>query len=442
VGRKKILIVEDEIPTLENLKLLLELEGYTVDTATGFYKAKEKLQKYNYAVVLLDLFLDDGNGMDLLSYINPERTKVIVLTAHGTVNTAVEAMKKGAFDFLQKPITFKKLKPLIDKALSSLKSSENNSAEILNKLVGKSEFIQNLKKELPLLAQSQKNILLRGEEGVGKTFVGRLIHHLSPKGDREVYEFNCFGKDEFLLEKELFGSQIPGKESEGILSTAKGSTVLLKRVELLPLQIQEKLATAIERGYFQPIGGKKEIPLEVRFITTTRQNLYEMANQKLFSERLLVLLNEEEKEIPPLRERKEDIMPLLEHFIEEYCLQSGHEKPILSEEVKKFLLTYHWPGNVRELKNLAERLVLLYPGKVVDISDLQLQPQTTKEETIFNIENWRKAKKLFEKEFLKRKLLETGGDVKKVAKMINLDISNVYRKIKEYNLEDYIKRKY
>jgi DNA-binding NtrC family response regulator len=167
-----------------------------------------------------------------------------------------------------------------------------------------------------------------------------------------------------------------------------------------------------------------------------------MATKKLFSERLLVLLNEEEKEIPPLRERKEDIIPLLEHFIEEYCLQSGHEKPILSDDVKKFLLTYRWPGNVRELKNLAERLVLLYPGKLVNISDLQLQPQTTKEETLFNIENWRKAKKLFEKEFLKRKLLETGGDVKKVAKMINLDIFNVYRKIKEYNLEEYIKRKY
>ena len=439
MGCKKVLIVEDEKPTAENLQLLLELEGFSVDLAYDLKTAKEKFLKYRYPLVVLDLLLPDGEGIELLNLVNPSLTKVVVLTAHGTVETAVKAVKMGAFDYLQKPITVKELIKVLKKAVQQLESSQSEEEDILSSLIGSSEAIKRLKEKIPLLAAEDKNILIRGEEGVGKSFIARLIHLLSPRREFPFVKVTVGGKDQFELERELFGSSLPGKEREGAFEKAQRGTLLLSGIENLPLPLQKKLAKVLETKSFTPLGDNAPKYLNVRIIATTSKNLYEMAQRGKFDENLLMRINEAELEIPPLRERREDIVPLFEHFLEEFAKESGVQKPIISDEVIEFLQTYDFPANVRELKNIAERLVLLYHGKVVNVSDLQLSPKEERE-NIFSIQNWREAKKSFEREYLKRKLVETGGDIKKVAKMINLDISNIYRKIKEYNLEEYLKK--
>jgi len=447
VDPKKVLLVEDERATAENVKLMLELEGFAVDTAYDFKTAKEKLSKHHYPLVVLDLLLPDGNGIDLLPLINPERTKVVVLTGHGTIETAVEALKRGAADFLQKPISVKELVKRLKKAAAELEAASASPAPGLaaEGLVGNSEFVRRLRELLPEVAASDKNVLLRGEEGVGKTFVGRLVHLLSPRRELPFEKLLVRGKKEreFELEKELFGCELPGKEKVGLLERCQGGTLMLVGVEDLPPRLQQKLADAIEKRSFTPVGSSRRVYFNARLISTTTSNLYEMARRGLFSEELLVKLNEVELEIPPLRERREDVLPLFEYFLEKFSSERGLPKPILSEEATEFLLSYPFPGNVTELKAAAERLVLIKAGQVVSAADLGLGGGSPKEEaksSLFDISNWREAKKRFEKEFLKRKLLETGGDVKKVAKMINLDVSNVYRKIREYKLDEYLKK--
>ena len=441
---KKVLIVEDEIPTAENLKTLFELEGFAADTATDLKTALQKVQKHHYPLVVLDLLLPDGNGIELLEHIDPTRTKVIVLTAHGTVETAVKALKRGAYDFVQKPVSFKKLLGVCKRALEELEPQRGNGKEqeFLKELVGSSDYVKRLKRELPQIAASNKNVLIRGEEGVGKTFLGTLIHRLSPRRDFPLVKVPLAGKGEFELEVELFGSALPGKEKIGALERAQGGTLLLIGVEHLPSGVQKKLARALETKSFTPVGGNERRYLNVRIISTTSKNLYGMAQRGEFDENLLVKLNEIELEVPPLRERREDIIPLLEHFLEEFSRQEGLKKPILSEEVIDFLKNrYDFPANVRELKNLAERLVLLHAGKIVSVEDLNLTPapKDSGDSNLFSVKSWREAKRTFEKEFLKRKLIETGGNIREVAKLINLDISNIYRKIKEYHLEEYVK---
>ena len=441
---KKVLIVEDEIPTAENLKTLFELEGFAADTAPDLKTALQKVQKHHYPLVVLDLLLPDGNGIELLEHIDPTRTKVIVLTAHGTVETAVKALKRGAYDFVQKPVSFKKLLGVCNRALQELEPQRGNGKEqeYLKELVGSSDYVKRLKRELPQIAASNKNVLIRGEEGVGKAFLGTLIHRLSPRRDFPLVKVPLAGKGEFELEVELFGSALPGKEKIGALERAQGGTLLLVGVEHLPSGVQKKLARTLETKSFTPVGGNERRYLNVRIISTTSKNLYGMAQRGEFDENLLVKLNEIELEVPPLRERREDIIPLLEHFLEEFSRQEGLKKPILSEEVIDFLKNrYDFPANVRELKNLAERLVLLHAGKIVSVEDLNLTPAPKDggDSNLFSVKSWREAKRTFEKEFLKRKLIETGGNIREVAKLINLDISNIYRKIKEYHLEEYVK---
>jgi len=445
VVEKKVLLIEDEEETVRNLKVLLELEGFIVDTALDLKTAKEKLSKYYYPLIVLDIILPDGEGLELLRYIEPSRSKVVVLTAFGTVERAVESLKRGAYDFLKKPVSVKALIKVLNKALGDLKSHqyEEDLKEVFSSIVGKSAFINDLKKQLPQIANQSKNVLIRGENGTGKSLVGEIIHKISPRKEFPFGKLVVRGKknSNFEVDSLLFGSEIPGKEQVGLLESLAGGSLLLIGLEDLPLKTQEKLLDTIEKGYFTPLGSNRRINFNVRFISTTTKNIYEMAQKNLFNMNLLVKLNEIELEIPPLRERKEDIIPLLNYFIEKFSKERGLNKPILSEKLIDFLLNYDFPGNIIELKNIAERLVLLKSGKTVDITDLALQEAKKENSSIFNIQNWKEAKKLFEKEYLKRKLIEANGNVKKVAQMVNLDVSNIYRKIREYNLEDYLQNK-
>ena len=439
---KRLLIVEDERETAENLKKLCEFEGFSVDTAYDLKTAVEKFKRHRYPLVILDLKLPDGCGIELLEYVNPKETKVIVLTAHGTVETAVSSLKKGAFEYLQKPINFKLLLKYLKRALDELGrlSEENDPQEVLKELVGNSPFIRRLRETLPQIAAENKNVLIRGEEGVGKTFVGTLIHRLSPRREFKLVKVTVGGKSEAKLEAELFGSSLGGREKAGAFEVAGGGTVILVGVENMPPRLQKKLNEVLEIKGFYSLGDSLKKRFNSRIVATTSANLYEMARKGEFNRDLLFKLGQIDIEIPPLRERREDIIPLLEYFIDKLAREQGYEKPILSEEVIEFLKNYHFPANVRELKNLAERLVLLFRGRIVNISDLGLGPKGDGESLFAPNKTWREAKREFEKEYLKRALIEEGGNIRRVAERIKLDISNVYRKIKEYGLERYVKK--
>ncbi|RTZ59314.1 MAG: hypothetical protein DSZ31_04195 [Gammaproteobacteria bacterium] len=439
---KRLLIVEDERETAENLKKLCEFEGFSVDTAYDLKTAVEKFKKHQYPLVILDLKLPDGCGVELLEYIDPLRTKVIVLTAHGTVETAVSSLKKGAFEYLQKPINFKVLIKYLNRALNELGafSEENDPNGVLKELIGNSPFVRKLRETLPQIAMENKNVLIRGEEGVGKTFVGTLIHKLSPRREFKLVKVVVGGKSEHKLEAELFGSTLKGKEKIGAFEIANGGTVILVGVENLPPKLQQKLNEVLETKSFYSIGDSLRKRFNSRIIATTSANLYKMAKEGKFNQDLLFKLGQIDIEIPPLRERREDIIPLLEYYINKLAEENGYEKPILSEEVTEFLESYHFPANIRELKNIAERLVLLFKGKIVNISDLGLGPKNG-DDLLKPNKTWREAKREFEREYLKRALIEEGGNIRRVSERIKLDISNVYRKIKEYGLEKYIKNK-
>jgi DNA-binding NtrC family response regulator len=439
---KRLLIVEDERETAENLKKLCEFEGFAVDTAYDLKTAVEKFKRHRYPLVILDLKLPDGCGVELLDYVNPKETKVIVLTAHGTVETAVSSLKRGAFEYLQKPINFKLLLKYLNRALEELGklSEEDNPQGVLKELVGNSPFVRKLRETLPQIAAENKNVLIRGEEGVGKTFVGTLIHRLSPRREFKLVKVTVGGKSEAKLEAELFGSTLGGKEKPGAFEIASGGTVILVGIEHMPPRLQKKLNEVLESKSFYSIGDNLRKRFNSRIISTTSVNLYEMAQRGEFNRDLLFKLGQIDIEIPPLRERREDIIPLLNYFIEKLAAEQGYAKPILSDEVVDYLKNYNFPANVRELKNLAERLVLLFKGKIVNISDLGLGPKGDGESLFAPNKTWREAKREFEKEYLKRALIEEGGNIRRVAEKIKLDISNVYRKIKEYGLERYVKK--
>jgi len=440
---KRLLIVEDEKETAENLKKLCEFEGFSVDTAYDLKTAVDKFKKHRYPLVILDLKLPDGCGVELLEYVDPSKTKVIVLTAHGTVETAVSSLKKGAFEYLQKPINFKVLFKYLNRALNELGafSEEDHPNEVLKELVGNSPFVRKLRETLPKIAAENKNVLIRGEEGVGKTFVGTLIHKLSPRREFKLVKVVVGGKSEHKLEAELFGSTLKGKEKIGAFELANGGTVILVGVENLSPRLQQKLNEVLETKSFYSIGDGLRKRFNSRLVATTSANLYEMAKEGKFNRDLLFKLGQIDIEIPPLRERREDIIPLLEFYINKMAEEKGYEKPIFSEDVTEFLKSYHFPANVRELKNLAERLVLLFRGKIVNISDLSLVSRENKESLFAPNKTWREAKREFEKEYLKRALIEEGGNIRRVSERIKLDISNIYRKIKEYGLEKYVKNK-
>ena len=442
---KKVLLVEDEEPTLEGLKKLFEMEGYSVDTATDLKTAKEKVSKYYYPIIILDLLLPDGNGTELLEYVDTKKSKVIILTAHGNIETTTKTIKLGAFDFITKPVSFKELKLVCQKALEVLSSEgidDNYSNELLNEIVGVSSFVQNLKEKLPKIAYENKNVLIFGEEGVGKTFIAKLIHKLSPRRDFKIFRILPADKSELELEMEIFGSTLPKRNKIGALELAEGGTVILSRIEQFPITVQKKLAEAIRTRSYTPVGsGGLRGRLNVRFIVTTSKNPNELLANNIIDADFLQAINQTEIYIPSLKERKEDIIPLFDYFLGKISKEEGLKKPILTDEVKEVLINREYKGNVKELKTLATLAVILFHGKIVEPSKLCISPEKVDKDDLFELGDIRKAREKFEKAFLKKALIECKGDVRKVAQLVGLDISNVYRKIRTYNLERYTKNK-
>lgn len=382
-----ILIVDDEPLIRAFLAEALQRKGYTVEKAENGKQALSCLKKQAYDLVITDLKMPDLSGLDVLRFtkeISPS-TLVIIITAHGTIETAVDAMRNGAFNYLLKPFTPDSIETLIEKANEHLSLVQENTFlrdEVFSKqqewhMIAKSPVMTEIVEQAIRVAKSQASVLIHGETGTGKEVLAGAIHAHSLRAKRPYIRVNCAAIPDALIESEFFGHEkgaFTGANVKrlGRFELANGGTLLLDEVTEIPIGLQPKLLRAIQEQEFERIGGSKPISVDVRFISTSNRDLKKAIEEKIFREDLFYRLNVVPIHLPPLRERQEDILPLAHFFLEKCCKQNGKPLKTLSKEAEKKLLHYSWPGNIRELANIMERAVVLNSHLKIESSNLSL----------------------------------------------------------------------
>jgi two-component system, NtrC family, response regulator AtoC len=381
----KILVVDDEINIREALATILEAEGYEVHAAASAEEGISKLGDGFFQVVISDMRMDSGSGMDLLRWIRTDcpETEIILLTAYGSVEDAVEAMKLGAYDYLSKPVDRRRLSLLIGKALEKQRLAEENRSlrrrlsvkEEFSNIIGNSSRIRQIFKIISEVAPTNATILITGESGTGKELVARAIHSRSNRRDGPFVTLNCGALPDTLLESELFGYEkgaFTGAAAlkMGRIEMASGGTLFLDEVGDMTPKTQVDLLRALQDREIRRLGGDKIIKVDVRFIAATNKDLAEEIAEKRFREDLYYRLNVVPIVLPALRERKEDIPVLVNAFLEEFSKLHKKEPKKISDRALDLMLQYPWPGNVRELRNVAERMVLLSPNETLEPRDL------------------------------------------------------------------------
>ncbi len=454
-----ILVVDDEENIRDLLQDILEDEGYYVKTADSITTAKDRLSEEDFDIVFLDVWLPDGEGIDLIPYIkklNPV-TKIIMISGHANIPIAVKAIKEGAFDFLEKPISTETIFAVIEKAQKEIQLQkeyiylkEKATEDI--QIIGESPQIQDLKEKIRKVAKTNAWVMILGENGTGKELVAKSIHYLSDRKDKPFVDINCAAIPDELFEAELFGYEkgaFTGAESRklGKLEIADGGTLFLDEVADMSLSAQAKLLRVLEEKEFTRLGGNKKIKVDIRVLSATNKNIEEEVKKGNFRQDLAYRLAVVPLHVPPLRERDGDIILLAEYFLQKFATENKVEKPELSEEVKELLLKYSWPGNIRELKNLMERLCIFAGGRVITPDDLPDYIKSNQKKTVSNIENvedclpiqikpLKEFREEAEKRLIEKAIQQYDHNLKEVAKILHVDLSSLYRKMKQYNLGD------
>lgn len=448
--QEKILVVDDEAPIREVLCASLADEGYLVDSAENAEVGLQKIERFQPDIVLLDIWMPgDRDGMDLLREVSPQpnRPDVIVMSGHGTIETAVEATKLGAWDFVEKPISIDKVNILL-KNLSEVRQVRKEKGSLLNKLrqnmaiIGNSTEAKKIKELISRIAPTNSWVLVKGEPGVGKALVAMNIHYLSPRAGQSFVDFKCAHTTEDLIEGELFGYEkgtVIGnaEERKGLFDHADKGTLFLDDVDRLPMSIQAKLVKYLEDRKIQRVGGTRQIELDVRVIAATNHDLQDLVSKGQFREDLYYRLHVVPFEIPPVRDRREDIEPLVIHFSEKACLSGGYAEKKFTNKALKELVKHDWPGNVREIKNFIERIYILTPEDTVDVHDLAFAGLNSRDNGTVYAEagNFREARSMFEREYIIRKINENNGNISKTAEAIGLERSYLHRKIKSFGID-------
>ncbi|OAG28077.1 sigma-54-dependent transcriptional regulator [Thermodesulfatator autotrophicus] len=447
---EKILVIDDEEAILESLADILEDEGYQVLTALNATEGLEKIKQEPVDLLILDVWLPDQDGLKLLKSLKKDLPDlpVIVISGHGTVETAVKAIKLGAFDFLEKPLSYDRVVVSVANALKFRALKEENIT--LKKhltgpgITGQSKAIQELREAIKRVAQTDATVLITGESGVGKEVAARMIHALSRRAEKPFVAVNCAAIPEDLIESELFGHEKGAftgafSSKKGKFDLANGGTIFLDEIGDMSLSAQAKVLRVLQEKCFERVGGTKTITVDVRVIAATNKNLTEEIKKGRFREDLYYRLNVIPIHIPPLRERTEDIPLLIEEFLDELARHSGLGRKKIAPEAIEALKRYPWPGNIRELRNLIERLVILSQKEIISLEDLP--PEINKplhtafgQEPWFECNDFKQARSLFEKEFLKRKLAEYHGNISQTAEAIGLERTYLHRKLKALGL--------
>jgi len=448
-----ILVVDDEADMRSLLKDVLEERGHRVALATNGRDALKKLAEEDYAVVLTDLRMREMQGLELLAEI--KRTypdiNVILMTAFGSVESAIEAMKQGAYDYLTKPVKTDELVMIVEKALreAALRQEvtrlrrEVHKEYSFHQILGKSKPMQQVFDLIRRVADSPTNVLITGESGTGKELVAKAIHYNSERRDAPFVPVNCAAIPEALIESELFGhmkgafTDAKG-DKRGLFEEAQKGTLFLDEISELPLMLQAKLLRAIQEREIRRVGATRAVPVDVRLIAATNLNLAEEVKAKRFREDLFYRLNVIEIRLPPLRERREDIPMLVEAFLKK-CAEASH-KPLqgMSESALALLMDFPWPGNVRELENVVERAVTLARGEKILPEDLPPSILGARGDRTVIDDAAERILPLgdVEKEYILRILDKTGGNKYQAAQALGIDRKTLYRKLAEIDERD------
>ena len=456
-----VLIVDDEAEIRASLEEILSEEGYAVASAGSAAEAITLLQDAPYDVVLLDIWLPDRDGLDVLADIHafaPENLpEVIIISGHGTVETAVKATKLGAYDFLEKPLSLDRTLIVLKNAAEARRLRRDNlefqrQFSIQSSLTGESIPAKALRQQIRLMAPTNGRVLIYGESGTGKELIARAIHAESLRSDRVFVELNCAAIPEAHIEAELFGYRNgahPGSfqgapatpsagipaEKRGTLERADGGTLFLDEVGDMSLKTQAKVLSALDEQLFTPVGGTQPVRVDVRVIASTNKNLEEEILKGNFREDLFYRLNVVPFSVPPLRERKQDIPPLVREFLHVFGRQYGRPRIEISDEALEALAQHNWPGNVRELRNLVERVLILNP-RVLRIERKHLPPltQRTSPRATEEFSSLQEARDSYERDFIHKKLEEARNNVSRAAELLGLERSHLYRKMKALNI--------
>ncbi|MDD1605251.1 MAG: sigma-54 dependent transcriptional regulator [Methylococcaceae bacterium] len=374
-----VLIVDDEPDIRELLEITLNRMGIETRCAKNISCAKALLQDESFDLCLTDMKLPDGNGLELVDLIQemPKPMPVAVITAHGNMDTAILAMKKGAFDFISKPVDLLILRQLVNSALKTIEPNVTKDNRTRHILLGDSLVMREIRGKINKLALSQAPIYISGESGSGKELVAKLIHRQSARSDHPFVAINCGAIPLELMESEFFGHKKgsftgASNDKQGLFQAAEGGTLFLDEVADLPLSLQVKLLRALQEKRIRPVGDSREIPVDIRLLSATHQNLNEMVLAGTFRQDLYYRINVIDLHVPSLRERSEDLPELIDHILVKLMGTNALNKPILSNTALVALQRYDFPGNVRELENILERALALYEGNRIEFKDLNL----------------------------------------------------------------------
>ncbi|HLI04602.1 MAG TPA: sigma-54 dependent transcriptional regulator [Terracidiphilus sp.] len=448
-----ILVVDDEAEIRNSLEEILREEGYSVTCAAAAGEAMLMLEDAPCDVVLLDIWLPDRDGLEVLTDIRrmsgESRPEVVIISGHGTIETAVKATKLGAYDFLEKPLSLERTLIVLKNAVEARRLRIENeefkrqfSANAV--LTGESVPVKALRQQIRLMAPTNGRVLIYGESGTGKELIARAIHAESLRRDRVFVELNCAAIPESHIEAELFGSRrgaqsaiAPGDmiDHRGTLERADGGTLYLDEVGDMSLKTQSKVLSALDDQMFTPVGGSQPLRVDVRLITSTNKDLEEEIAKGNFREDLFYRLNVVPFFVPPLRERKEDIPLLAREFLADFGRQYGRPRVEIGEEALEILAAYHWPGNVRELKNVIERVLILNP-RVLRIERRHLPPLTQKgaAKPAGDFASLQQAREAYEREYILKKIEEARNNISHAAELLGLERSHLYRKMKALNI--------
>lgn len=448
MSKERVLVVDDEANIRTSLQQILEDEGYLATGAASGEICLEKLDKSRYDAVLLDIWLPGMDGLEVLKEIRSRLPNqyVIMISGHGTIETAVRSTKLGAFDFIEKPLSLEKVMLVLEHALKQkrLEKENQNLKSFIRQettMIGSSVPMQALRQQVGYAAPTEGRILIYGENGTGKELVAKLIHLNSPRKNQPFIEVNCAAIPEDLIESELFGS-VKGaytgatESRKGKFGLADQGTLFLDEVADMSLKTQAKVLRVLEEQRFYPVGSHEAIEVDVRVIAATNKDLEREMEKEHFRQDLFFRLNVIPFEVPALRERKEDVPELVDYFMEYFCQRYGKRKKRIHSAAMKRLQTYDWPGNVRELKNTVERLVIMVQADKVTLLDLpsSMLKSRLRGKSV-RAQGWQEAREEFERQFIVEKLVENQGNVSRTAAAIGMERTHLHRKIKAYQIK-------